>query len=197
LFLASIRAKLRDLEYHNFAADEVDSFKHVMMAEAKKLRQSDSKQFEKKKTSVSFLNVLVVLFFADPNEIWQAMFYARAKTIGIHNGQIPAMPWEALWLQACPLASVSETFKLDTELIEDIAMARRAALKVIGGGHVAFSEFRKALSTHMKAPATLTEQLSSMGPSWLKSSRARLCRLSNRRSCQPSPTKMRPSLLKR
>lgn len=149
LFLQTARQRVRDLEHLDFSEVEVANYERIMVAESRRLWENGHVNFERRQVSVEFLGAPMNVLACDPTEMWLLMLMARVKTIAVHTGQVPALPWETTMMEAAPLELVPELLTLSEKLVRDSTVCRKAALKVLGSAKT-FREMRSAISSQLK-----------------------------------------------
>ena len=162
LFVQDCKSRLFELEQLDFDIEELATFRTLMMAQADGLDDAIWKQFDARELALDFLNGEVKGQSSSPNCDWSGRLEARAKTIGVSNGQIQRTAWEAHLFgadQAIP--NIPTALELPESMIYDMKNGRDHINKVIGTGWQSTHRMKQTVRQH-------SEQWLKMDPSaWM------------------------------
>jgi len=134
-YVESAKAGVKTCYFHNFEADAVKDFKHLMKREVDILVAAGHESFVKKVQTLSFLVVPKlsheITHLADE---WKNLYSNEVKGIGINSGQFPRLPWEVLLWGQDPIPGLPQAMVLPREVVEEFLPCRKAALGLLGGG---------------------------------------------------------------
>ena len=150
-FLKDVDSQVNNLEFHDYALNEVGSFKTVMRNSVKDLIAQGVQSWDRKESVVDFMTAKVKLTIADLNDDWVFRYAAKLKSTAINCKQLPLLPWEAALLPDGQVPGARQTIQISEELLRDHKNVRECALGYLGGRQLTFSDMRRTLSPHAKA----------------------------------------------
>ena len=121
------------MEYHNFEAAELASFRKIMMTSVESMCDDHVNTMDSKTHDVRYLDSLVPCAISNLNDEWGWRLQARYKTIAVSNGLVSRLPWETLLFgKGGHISSVPETVVVPESPLVDIQNCREVALKALG-----------------------------------------------------------------
>lgn len=168
MFVNTIEERLDTLEFHNYEASELQSFKTVVMGEARNVVQG-APPFSKKLTKLSFLGRETVVSINAVHDEWNYRLEARMRTLAVSTGQLPRLPWEVVLLgEKGKVEGAPETIVLEQSYLESAKNVRKVAFKLLEGytETLTFSEMKKVMNSQRETLLSL-DRMFSLELQWL------------------------------
>ena len=151
-FIADIERRIYELEYHNFEAAELASFRKIMMTSVESMCDDHVNTMDSKTHDVRYLDSLVSCAISNLNDEWGWRLQARYKTIAVSNGLVSRLPWETLLFgKGGHISSVPETVVVPESLLVDIQNCREVALKLLGSAWQSVASMQATIKSHAQS----------------------------------------------
>lgn len=150
VFQSTLKKRLDDLDFHDFQAPEVASFKQLMQPDIKALHDGGHSSWDKRTGIVDFLGAQMKMPMNSLHDDVDLRFMARLKAVALNTGAVPMLPWEqALWSPG-GIPNTRAVCDIPASLLAEVLNVRDAARRLIGPDDTTFADMRRAVSPYIK-----------------------------------------------
>ena len=145
LFVQNIEKHLKHLQFHDYDATEMASFRNLMKIEGTKAI-GDSPSFAARDGEVPFLTSMITVDVVTVNDEWMCRLHAQIRSHAVSQCEVPRMSWEELLFgDEEPLPGHPTETNWPQDVLRAATNSRSSALKLLAPFEHAltFADYRK------------------------------------------------------